>query len=132
MREEVRRPHVLSSAFATAITALVAYLVAVFVSFLLNTLVDDAVVGLSHGGLWAAELRTPLFFILLLVAVVPLGIPSFLRDLDPALRKLSFFSAAFLIAYVTLHAAGTVDPDIPLNVLVKYVIVPLRHAAGIA
>ncbi len=132
MREELRRPHWLSSALAIAIAVLLAYFMAVFVSFVVNTLADDAIVGLSRTGLSIGALRVPLFYILLLIAVVALAVPYFQRQWDPAIRRFSLFSAVFLVAYVTFQAAGTVDPDIPLNALVRYVIVPLRHAIGTA
>ncbi len=123
-RDEVR-PHWFVALFGTAVTALLAYVTAVFIDLVITTVSQ-----LPHGPLWSDSLRMPFFFIMFLIAVVLLGIPYFQRDLDRNVRTFSLFTAVFLIAYVVFRASGVINPDIPVDLFVKYVVVPFRKAIG--
>ena len=100
----------------------VAYLVAVFVYLVLMRVSE-----LPHGQLWDASFRTPLAFALIVAATVVILLPYFQKEWDKGLRMFSILTAVFLLGFAILSASGIVDPKLPLTLISRYAIEPLRH-----
>jgi len=100
----------------------VAYLVAVFVYLVLMRVSE-----LPHGQLWDTSFRTPLAFVLIVAATVVILLPYFQKEWDKGLRMFSIFTALFLLGFALLSASGIVDPKLPLTLISRYAIEPLRH-----
>ncbi len=128
MREHVPA-YPLTKMLGTLSVAVLAYSTAAIANVILTAVAGHAIRALPRA-LQVADLQTALFAILLLVTLVALGIPLFQSSREPAVRRFSLFSTGFLIAYVVLHAVGPVDPDVPLNLFIRYVVAPLQQTAG--
>lgn len=101
---------------------IVAYLVAVFVYLVLVRLSE-----LPHGQLWDEAFRAPLAFILIVASTVVILIPYFQKEWDKGLRMFSICTAIFLLSFSVLSTTGLVDPKLPLTLISRYAIEPLRH-----
>ena len=101
---------------------IVAYLVAVFIYLVLIRLSE-----LPHGQVWDESFRAPLAFILIIGTTVVIMIPYFQKEWDKGLRMFSILTALFLLAFASLSARGLVDPKLPLTLISRYAIEPLRH-----
>jgi len=86
---------------------------------------------LPQGGSWDEAWRTPLHFILLVVAIGVLVSPAMRRESDASFRTASVLSGFFLAAYATLKMSGLADPDVPQVWMVHHVVTPLQHWAGV-
>jgi hypothetical protein len=100
----------------------VAYLVAVFVYLVLIRVSE-----LPHGQLWDESFRAPLAFGLIVAATAVILLPYFQKEWDKGLRMFSIFTAVFLLGFASLSASGIVDPKLPLTLISRYAIEPLRH-----
>lgn len=100
----------------------VCYIVAVFVYLVLIRISE-----LPHGRLWVDSFRAPLAFVLIVAATVVIMIPYFQKELDRGIRTFSIFTALFLLVFATLSSTGLADPKIPLTLIDRYAIEPLRH-----
>ena len=99
-----------------------AYVVAVFVYLVLIRISK-----LPQGALWDDAFRAPLAFVLIVGATVVIMIPYFQKEWDKGLRMFSIFTALFLLAFASLSSTGIADPQIPLTLIDRYAIEPLRH-----
>lgn len=100
----------------------VSYLTSVF-----TYLVIVHVTGLLRGPLWDDSFRSPLVFVMVVIAAIAMLIPYFQREWDPSTRALSVLSAFFLLAFASLSTTHLGDPAIPLSVISRYLMEPMRH-----
>jgi hypothetical protein len=110
-----------------AATVVVAYMVAdlgyAFIGY---------VTALPNGGGWEEAWRTPLHYVLLVVAIGLLISPAMRRESDASFRTASVLSGFFLAAYATLKMSGLADPDVPQVWMVQHLVKPLQHLTGIS
>lgn len=120
------RPFWLFNVLQTVSLAIVSYFVAVFLFLVLARITE-----LPQGGVWdEGGFRGPLFFVLMAIVVGILSVPYWQKEFDASIRTLSLFSATFLVAYAVFHATGALDPNVPLDAFVHYVMAPLRKTLG--
>jgi len=112
----------LVSVLQTLVLLTTSYLVAVF-TYLVIIRMSEA----PQGPLWDDSFRSPLAFVLVVVAAVALLIPYFQKEWDRGMRLFSITSAFFLLAFASLSTTHIADPKIPLKVISTYLIEPLRH-----
>jgi hypothetical protein len=116
------KPFWLVSLLRTIVTAGVAYFVSVFLLLVLIRISK-----LPSGPLWDPSFTGAFEFILTVGVVVVLAIPYFMKEWDAGLRTFSMFSASFLLAMATFSAAGTYDPNLPLQYLTSHVFIPMER-----
>lgn len=100
----------------------VSYVVAVFVYLVLIRISE-----LPHGQLWDESFRAPLAFVLIVAATIVIMIPYFQKEWDTGLRMFSIYTALILVAFASLSSSGLADPKVPLTLIDRYAIEPLRH-----
>jgi len=110
----------------TLVTAVVAYVVALFIELVLLRVAE-----LPHGPLWTQDFYLPFLFIITGVVVGLLSIPYWMKEWDKGLRTFSMFSSSFLAAMTVFTQTGFLNPDLPLRFLTSHVFLPLRHTLGI-
>jgi hypothetical protein len=120
------KPFWLFSLMQTLVTALIAYVVALFIELVLLR-----VASLPHGPLWVQDFYLPFLFIITGVVVGIMSIPYWMKEWDPGLRSFSMFSSAFLAAMTVFTQTGFFNPDLPLRFLTNHVFLPLRHILNI-
>jgi hypothetical protein len=100
----------------------VAYFAAVFFNtFLLR------VSQMPHGPLWDPQFQMPLYFLMMVAVCVLIGIPFFMKEWDPTLRRFSMYTVLFIIAYAVFDGSGVVDPALPMKWLTAHAVVPLHN-----
>ena len=119
---EQPKPFWLFSVLQSIALVATAYLVAVF-----SYLVIDHICDLPHGPLWDDSFRGPLEFVLIVVTTTAFLIPYFQKEWDRGMRTFSIFTALFLLAFASLSAKHAADPRIPLLLISRFMIEPLRH-----
>jgi len=102
--------------------ATVGYFVAAF-----SFQVVQRIAALPHGQIWdETGFHGPLLYGLVAAAIGALSVPYWNREWDGSLRTLSFCSSVLLFAFAFFQATGIVDPNIPLNAFMKFVVQPLQ------
>jgi hypothetical protein len=109
----------------TSILAVVAYGVATFLFIVLEQLSL-----LPQGPLWDPSFRGPMVFVMLIVVVSVLLVPLLMREVDPAVRTFSIFSAVVLVVYAAFHHSPAFDPERPMRFIVTYVFTPFQKWIG--
>ena len=99
----------------------VSYFTAVFFDTLLTRVSE-----MPHGPLWDPAFQAPMFFIMMLAVCVLMGIPFFMKEWDPTLRRFSMYSVLLIVCYAVFDGSGVVDPELPMKMLASHVIAPIQ------
>ncbi len=130
-----RRAHIniFAERKANPIVAFLQILAIVVVAYFTAVFFDTFLVRVSempHGPLWDPAFQAPLFFIMMLAVVVIMGIPFFMKEWDPTLRRFSLYSVLFIVCYAVFDGSGVVDPALPMKMLTAHVVVPIQDWAA--
>ncbi len=107
------------------VIVVVAYFAAVFFDTLLVRVSQ-----MPRGPLWDPQFQAPLFFIMMLAVCVVMGIPYFMKEWDPTLRRFSMYTVLFIVCYAVFDGSGVVDPALPMKWLTAHVVLPIQAWAA--
>ncbi len=123
------QPSIYAERKKNPIVELIQILLILVVAYFAAAFFDALLVRLSqapHGPLWDPQFQAPLFFIMMVAVCVLMGIPFFMKEWDPTLRRFSMYTVLLIIAYAVFDGSGVVDPAFPMKWLAAHVVTPIR------
>ena len=132
----VRRRPVQNNIFAerkaNPILAFLQIVAIIVVSYFAAVFFNTALVRLSqapHGPLWDPAFQVPLYFIMMVAVCVVMGIPFFMKEWDPTLRRFSMYTVVLVVCYAVFDGSGVLDPAAPMKYLTAHAVVPIQNWA---